>query len=166
MGRATLLGDVSRRVMLMLLVWACCSHAARAIERPGDLAIAAELQNYTFAVTAVQNRYLSLSEVASGEERFNLYWTYNQSVGTWRQVEFTRTLLDLSVAETSPSGEQALRAALRDQARFALWELDQNIAHLGRGTADVNRSEYFRLNEILRSLLQEARTTVMRLSVD
>ena len=40
-----------------------------------NLAIAAELQNYTFAVTAVQNRYLSLSEVASGEERFNLYWT-------------------------------------------------------------------------------------------
>jgi hypothetical protein len=107
-----------------------------------------------------------MTEVASGEERFNLYWTYNQSVGTWRQVEFTRALLELSVAATSPSREQALRAAVRDQARFALWELDQSIAHLGRGTADINRAEYFRLNETLRSLLQEARTTVARLSVD
>ena len=161
-----MLSDMSRRLLLILLAWACCSHTARAIERPGDLAIAADLQNYTSAVSVVQNHYLSLSEVASGEERFNLYWTYNQSVGTWRQVEFTRALLDLSVAATSPSGEQALRAALRDQARFALWELDQNIAHLGRGTADVNRAEYFRLNEILRSLLQEARATVARLSLD
>ena len=161
-----MLSDMSRRLLLMLLAWACCSHIARAIERPGDLAIAADLQNSTSAVTVVQNHYLSLSEVASGEERFNLYWTYNQSVGTWRQVEFTRALLDLSVAATSPSDEQALRAALRDQARFALWELDENIAHLGRGTADVNRAEYFRLNEILRSLLREARTTVARLSLD
>jgi hypothetical protein len=151
--------------LLMLLACACCFHVARGTERPGDMAIAAELQKYTIAVIAVQRDYLSITEVASGEERFNLYWTYNQLVGTWRQVEFLRALLDLSVAATLPADEQGIRAALRDQAQFALWELDQNIAHLGRGTADVNRSEYFRLNEVLRSLLQEVRTTVSRLSV-
>jgi hypothetical protein len=150
----------------MLLAWPCCFHVAHGTERPGDLAIAADLQKYTIAVIAVQRDYLSLSEVASGEELFNLYWTYNQSVGTWRQVEFLRALLGLSVAATLPADEQRIRAALRDQARFTLWELDENIAHLGRGTAEVNRSEYFRLNEVLRSLLQGVRTTVARLSVD
>jgi hypothetical protein len=150
--------------LLLLLAWMCCSCAAHATERPGDLAMAAELQKYSVAALAVQRDYLSLSEAASGEERFNFYWTHNQSAGTWRQIEFLRTLLDLSVAATLPSDEQRMRTALRDQAQFALWELDQNIAYLGRGTADVNRPEYFRLNEVLRSLLQNVRVTVARLS--
>ena len=152
------------RSLLMLLAWMCCSHVAHATERPGDTAMAAELRKYSVAAIAVQRDYLSLSEIASGEERFNLYWTHNQSAGTWRQIEFLRTLLDLAVAAILPTDEQKMRAALRDQAQFALWELDQNIAHLGRGTADVNRPEYFRLNEVLRSLLQNVRTSVARLA--
>ena len=156
-----------RRLSLLpvLLAWSCWPHMAHATERPGDIAMAAALRRYSVAALAVQRDYLSLSEAASGEERFNLYWTHNQSAGTWQQIELLRTLLDLSVAATSASDEQRIRVALRDQAQFALWELDQNIAHLGRGTADVNRPEYFRLNEVLRALLQNVRTTVARLSV-
>jgi hypothetical protein len=148
----------------MLLAWSCCAHVAHATERPGDIAMAAALRKYSVAALAVQRDYLSLSEAASGEERFNLYWTHNQSVGTWQQIEYLRTSLDLSVAATSAADEQRIRAALRDQAQFALWELDQNIAHLGRGTAKVNRPEYFRLSEVQRSLLQNVRATVVRLS--
>ena len=155
-----------RRALVVLFVGACCCHVARGTERPGDMAIVAELQKYTFMVTAVQREYLSLSEVVTGEARFTLYRTYNQSVGTWRQVEFLRALLDRAVAATSPPDEQAIRAELRDQARFTLWELDQNIAHLGEGIPGVGRSEFFRLNGVLRSLLKQTRTTVARVSVD
>src|SRR5437899_2674877 len=65
----------------MLLAWSCCAHVAHATERPGDIAMAAALRKYSIAALAVQRDYLSLSKVASGEERFNLYWTHNQSVG-------------------------------------------------------------------------------------
>ena len=150
----------------MLLAWACCFHVARGTERPGDMAIAAELQKYTIAVIAVQRDYLSLSEVASGEERFNLYWTYNQSVGTWRQVEFLRALLDLSVAATLPSDEQTNRAALRDQAQFVLWELDHAIADLEQNVPKVEQLNYVRINEVLRSLLSDVHATVNRLLAD
>ena len=155
-----------RRALLALPVWACCCPIARGTERPGDKAIVAELQKYAFMVTAVQREYLSLSELVAGEARFKLYRTYNQSVGTWLQVEFLRALLHRAVAATSQSDERAIRAELRDQARFTLWELDQNIAHLGEGISGVGQAEFFRLNGVLRSLLEQTRTTVARVSVD
>lgn len=149
---------------LTMFAWACCLPIAQGVERFGDAEDASELQQRAISVTAVQRGLLSLAEAASGEEAFNLYRTYNESMGTWLQVEFVRTLLDLSIAATSASDEQKLRTDLRDHARFALWELDQNIGHLGESIAEVEQWEHLRLIRVLRSLLMSARTTVGRLS--
>jgi len=147
-----------------MFAWACCLPIAQGVERFGDAEDASELQQRAISVTAVQRGLLSLAEAASGEEAFNLYRTYNESMGTWLQVEFVRTLLDLSIAATSAFDEQKLRTDLRDHARFALWELDQNIGHLGESIAEVEQWEHLRLIRVLRSLLMSARTTVGRLS--
>jgi hypothetical protein len=147
-----------------MFAWVCCLPIAQAVERFGDPENASELQQRAISVTAVQRGLLSLAEAASGEEAFNLYRTYDESMGTWLQVEFVRTLLDLSIAATSASDEHKLRTDLRDHARFALWELDQNIGHLGESIAEVEQWEHLRLIRVLRSLLMSARTTVGRLS--
>ena len=150
----------------MMLAWACCLPIAEGVERFGDAENASELQQHAISVTAVQRGLLSLAEVASGEERFDLYRTYGESMGTWLQVEFVRTLLDLSIAATASSDEQKLRTDLRDHARFTLWELDQNISHLGRSITEVEQSEHLRLIQVLHSLLLQARITVNRLLAD
>jgi hypothetical protein len=151
-------------LLLAMFAWACCLPAAQAVERFGDAENASELQQRAISVTAVQRGLLSLAEAASGEERFNLYRTYDESMGTWLQVEFLRTLLDLSIAAASAFDEQKLRTDLRDHARYALWELDQNISHLDANAAGADQAEHLRLIQVLRSLLTNARSTVNRLS--
>ena len=150
--------------MLTIFAWACCSPIAQAVERFGDAENASELEQRAISVTAVQRGLLSLAEAASGEEAFDLYRTYNESMGTWLQVEFLRTSLDLSIAATSASDEEKFRSDLGDHARFALWELDQNISHLDESIAEVEQAEHLRLIQVLRSLLMHARIAVSRLS--
>ena len=153
-----------RPSVLTIFAWACCLPVAQAVERFGDAENASELQQRAISVTAVQRGLLSLAEAASGEEAFNLYRTYNESMGTWLQVEFLRTSLDLSMAATSAFDEQKFRSDLRDHARFALWELDQNISDLDESSAEVEQAEPLRLIQVLRSLLMHTRITVSRLS--
>jgi len=148
-----------------IFAWACCLPVAQAVERFGDAENASELQERAISVTAVQRGLLSLAEAASGEEAFNLYRTYNESMGTWLQVEFLRTSLDLSIAATSAFDEQKFRSDLRDHARFGLWELDQNISHLDESIPEVEQAEHLRLIQVLRSLLMHARITVGRLLI-
>ena len=152
------------RFVLTIFAWACCLPSAQAVERFGDAENASELQQRAISVTAVQRGLLSLAEAASGEEAFDLYRTYNESMGTWLQVEFLRTSLDLSIAATSASDEQKFRSDLGDHARFALWELDQNISHLDANAGGAGQAEHLRLLQVLRSLLANARSTVNRLS--
>ena len=142
----------------------CCLPVAQAVERLGDAENASELEQRAISVAAVQRGLLSLAEAASDEESFNLYRTYDESMGTWLQVEFLRTLLDLSMAATSAVDELKSRIDLRDHARFALWELDQTISHLDENVAEVAQAEHLRLIEVLRSLLMSTRNTVDRLS--
>jgi len=137
---------------------------AQAVDRSGDAENASELQQRAISVTAVQRGLLSLAEAASGEEAFDLYRTYNESMSTWLQVGFLRTSLDLSIAATSAFDEKKSRTDLRDHARFALWELDQNIRHLDESIAEVEQAEHLRLIQVLRSLLMHVRITVSRLS--
>jgi len=153
-------------VLLMMLAWACCLPVAEGIERFGDAENASDLQQRAISVTAVQTGLLSLAEAASGEARFNLYRTYDESMGTWLQVDFVRELLNLSMAATASPAEQKLRTDLRDHAKFALWELDQNISHLGKSIAEVEQAEHLRLIRVLRSLLLQARITLGRLAGD
>ena len=142
----------------------CCLPVAQAVERFGDAENASELQQRAISVAAVQRGLLSLAEAASGEQSFDLYRTYDESMGTWLQVEFLRTLLELSIAATSPVDERKFRIDLRDHARFALWELDQAISHLDEKVAGVAQAEHLRLVQVLRSLLMSARSAVDRLS--
>jgi hypothetical protein len=150
----------------MLLAWACCSPVAEGAERFGDAENASDLQQRAISVAAVQRGLLSLAEAGSGEERFNLYRTYGESIGTWLQVEFVRELLDVSMAATASSDEQKFRTDLQDHAKFSLWELDQNINHLGESIAEVEQAEHLRLIRVLRSLLLQARVTLSRLAAD
>jgi len=107
-----------------------------------------------------------LIEAASVEERFNLYWTYNHLTGAWLQVDFLQALLQLSVDAPSSPDEEGIRTTLRDQAQFVLWELDHAIADLEQNVPEVKQLNYLRINEVLRSLLSEVRTTVDRLLAD
>jgi hypothetical protein len=152
------------RLLLMLLAWACCLPPAQGLERFGDAETASALQERAISVTAVQRVLLSLADAAPGEQRFNLYRIYDEAVGAWLQVEFVRALLDRSIATASSSDEQEFRSDLRDHARFASWELDQNISHLDENIAEVEQGEYLRLIRVLRSLLADARIAVGRLS--
>jgi hypothetical protein len=74
--------------------------------------------------------------------------------------------LKLSAAPSSSSDEEKTRTSLRDQAQFALWELDHTITDLERSIPEVRRPNELRINEALRSLLSEVRTTVDGLLAD
>ncbi len=155
------------RLGVILMAFACAYlPLVYGSERAGDANAAKELREYATAAHTAQKDLLALCEAASGEEQFDLYWAYNQSTGTWLQVEFLRTLLDRAAAATSTSDEQKIRTTLRDQALFTLWALDQNIAYPRRDTSGPGRPERLRLDEILLLLLRDVRSTVKRLSAD
>ena len=151
-------------LLLILFVSALRMPAAHGIERPGDALIANEIQHYAGAVTRVQGDLLSLIQAASGEKRLDLYRTYNQSIGTWIQVDFLETLLRLSIAETSAPAEQEARRALKEQASYTIWEVGQNIADLEAAIAENRLSDDLRLHDLLRSVLKEVEIIVTRLS--
>jgi hypothetical protein len=153
------------RLLLRLFACALCLPMAHGAERVGEATYLYELERYAGAVTGLEQEFLSLIEAASGEERFDLYWTYNHLTGAWVQVDFLQTLLKLSVAASSYY-EEKTRTALRDQAQFALWELDHTITDLERNIPEVRQPKELRINEALRSLLSEVRTTVNGLLAD
>jgi hypothetical protein len=156
------------RLSLLLLLFACALFLPRVhgTERAGDATYLYELQRYAQAVIGLEKEFLSLVEAAPGEERFDLYWTYNHLTGAWIQVDFLQALLKLSVAASSYSDEEKTRATLRDQAQFVLWELDHAITDLEQNMPGVKRPNRLRINEALRSLLSEVRMTVNRLLAD
>ena len=114
----------------------------------------------------LEDDFLSLIETAPEEERFNLYRTYDQLMGTWLQVEFLWTLLDSSIAAVPPLDEEAVRASLRDQAEFTLWELGDAITNIERSMVELNRPSHIQVNARVRSLLSEVRTMVSHLMAD
>jgi hypothetical protein len=151
-------------LLLILVVSAFRMPAAHGIERPGDALIANEIQHYAATVSRVQGDLLSLIQTASGGKRLDLYRTYNQSIGTWIQVDFLQTLLQVSIAETSAPAEQEARRALKEQASYAIWEVGQNIAELEAAIAGNRLSDDLRLHDLLRSVLKEVEIIVIRLS--
>lgn len=152
-------------VSIAILAW-LCSPVAQAVERPGDVTHANELQQRALSAAAVQRQLLAMAEGAPRGEQFELYRTYDDSIGAWLQVELLRSLLDASMATASMADERRLRTDLRDCARFAVWELDQNIAYLDVAAAKQGDAEYSRLVRILRSLAAEIRITALRLAAD
>ena len=135
-------------------------------ERAGDAVYVYALEQHSDAVAALEDDFLSLIEIALEEEGFNLYRTYNQLMGTWLQVDFLRTLLDSSIAAVSPLDEEDVRADLRDQAEFTLWELTDAITNIERILGELKRPSHIEVNARVRSLLSEVRVTVSRLTTD
>ncbi len=156
------------RLSWILLLFACapCLPIAHGAERVGDATYLYELGQYAHTVAGLEKEFFSSIEAASAEERFDLFWTCNHLTGAWVQVDFLQTLLEHSVAAPSNSDEEEARTALRDQAHFVLWELDQAITDLEHNVAEVRQLNPLRINLALRSLLSEVRTTVNRLLAD
>ena len=161
-------GQMDFRRRSLLLLFACAPYFSGALgaERVGDATYLYELEYHAKAVTALEAEFLSLIEAASSEERFYLYWTYNHLTGSWIQIEYLQTQLELSVAAQSYSVEESIRTALRDQAQFVRWELGLAINDLAQNMPEVNRLNHLWINEALRSLLSDVRTTVDHLWAD
>ena len=152
----------------LLLLFACAPYlpVVYATERTGDATCLYELEQYANAANALETDFLSLIEAAPGEERFYLYWTYNHLTGSWVQVEYLQAQLELSVAAQSYSDEESMRTTLRDQAEFVRWELGHAINDLEQTMPEARPSNHLLINEALRSLLSQVRTTVDRLWTD
>jgi hypothetical protein len=159
---------MTKRLSLLLLLFICAPFApvAHGAERIGDSAYLNEFERYANAVAGLEAEFLSLIEAASGEERFYLYWTYNHLTDSWVQVEYLQKQVELSMVAQSPSEEEPIRTTLRDQAQFVRWELGHAIDDLQQNIPQVRRLNQLWINEALRSLLSEVRTTVDRLWVD
>jgi galactokinase len=135
-------------------------------ERIGDSAYLTEVERYANAVAGLETEFLSLIETSSGEERFYLYWTYNHLTDSRVQVEYLRRQVELAMAAQSLSAEESIRTTLRDQAQFVRWQLGDAIDDLQQNIPEVRRLNQLWINEALRSLLSEVRTTVDRLWTD
>jgi hypothetical protein len=158
--------ELLRRRLLLLLFICACVPSVHGAERIGDSARLNELDQYAIAAAGLETEFRSLIEAASGEDRFYLYWSYNHLTESWVQVEYLREQLELSVAAQLLSEEELIRTTLRDQAQFVRWELGHAIDDLQQNIPEVRRLNQLWINEALRSLLSEVRTTVDRLWSD
>ena len=155
------------RLSSLLLLFACAPHfqAAQGMERVGDSAYLHELEQHAAAGADLEKDLLALIEAASSEERFYLYWTYNHLTGSWGQIEYLRTQLEVALA-APPDADEEARTRLRDQAQFVHWDLGTAIETLGQNAPEVRRLSHLWINEALRSLFSNVRTTAYRLWSD
>ena len=134
--------------------------------RAGDATYVYELEAEANAKVSLEADFLSSIDGASDRERVDLYWTYNQLMGTWLQVDLLEALLAASIEAISISDEEKIRTTLRDQAQFTRAELDHAAADLERNAAAIEQYDHLRLNDALRSLLSRVQATVDRLIID
>lgn len=148
-----------------LLLVACLTFLspAQGAERSGDAAFLNAYQEHERAAISLETEFLSQIEIASGEERFNLYRAYDRFLGTWLQVERLQAQVAIAVGADSPVEEEEARTTLRDQARFVFLELEQTEGDLERNIAALERPDHFRINQGIRRLLVEVRAAVGRL---
>jgi len=161
-------GMAIRSILLSLSI-ACTPYVptAHGFERLGDAAYVYEYGRYADAAIVLERDYLALIESAPDEERFNLYRSYDRLMGTWLQVDFLQTLLDIAVDATSRAAEEEIRSTLRDHVRYVLWELDNAIAGLEQlNPPEPRRLTHLEVDEVCRSLLSSVRIAVNRLLVD
>ncbi|HSS69700.1 MAG TPA: hypothetical protein VLQ46_03500 [Casimicrobiaceae bacterium] len=154
------------RLSVIVLAWIGCVGLADALERRGDADNMEDLRRRATAAATIHRDFLALIEAAPRKEKFELYRTYDESTGTWVQIGFLRDTLDASIAASSWTVELKLRTDLRDQARYALWEVDQGIAYFDERIAEEKRARTLRLVKQLRSALLNVRATVTRLAAE
>jgi len=155
--------DVRSSVIVLLVACLPFLSLARGAERMGDTTFVDSYQQHARNAIALENEIGFLIGIAPDEERFNLYWTYNQFIGAWLQVELLQAQLTLSVGADSSAEEEATRTTLRDQAQLVLWELEQAEVDLERNIPEVKRPDHLRINRAIRALLFEVRATIGRL---
>jgi hypothetical protein len=136
------------------------------VERVGDAVAMYALQDRARIVDDLGRALLVSIEASTDEDRFDLYRTYNQLSGTWIQMQLAQTLIGEAASAQSSSDEARIRTTLRDQAQYALWELDDARSYLERNAPPPERREPFRINEAIRALLSDTRTIVERLLAD
>lgn len=154
-------------VRLLVLLSICeAGLPAPAAERVGDALALYAFRDRTEVADALEDEILAVIEASPEGDRFDLYRTYDQLMGAWVQVELSQALIEEAMTATSPSQEEAIRTTLRDQAQFALWELDQARMDLERNIPSTDRWQYMRINEAIRSLLSETRTMFSHLLAD
>lgn len=151
------------RACLAVLAVACVSGLppAQGIERAPDAALASELADRTQAARALEIDLLALIERTPEADRLELYRTYDRLRGAWVQVDLSQALLAACVQST-PADEDAARTTLRDQARFALWDLDEASAELARDASRTTGSEHARIGQAIGALLAQARAVEAR----
>ena len=154
------------RLSVIVLAWIGCVSLADALERRGDADNMEDLRRRAMAAATIHRDFLALIEAAPRKEKFELYRTYDESTGTWVQIGFLRDTLDASIAASSWTVELKLRTDLRDEARYALWEVDQSIAYLDARIVEEKRARTLRLVKGLRSALLNVRATVTRLAAE
>ena len=148
------------RFLLLLVVGTSVLPSAQGTERIGDAVLLSALRERTPTMNAIERDALALIESSPEEDRFELYRTYDRLMGAWVQVSLSRQLLELSISAVSPSEEREIRTTLRDQAEFALWDLDQARIELESNVPDASRQDHLRVNEAIRSLLLETRAII------
>jgi hypothetical protein len=151
-----------------LLLVACLTFLslAQGAERIGDATFADAYREHRRIAKTLEDELLFLIETAPDEERFNLYWTYDQFSGTWLQIELLQAQLVVAVSADSPSEEEEARTILRDQAQFALWELVQAEVGMERNVLELKRPDHLRINGVIRELLREVRIGIGHLLLE
>jgi hypothetical protein len=148
------------RLLVLLVVCAPGLFPAQAAERAGDALVRQAIHDRRDVVDALEEDILALIESSPDGDRFDLYRTYNQLMGTWVQIDLSDILVEQAALAMSPSEEEEIRTTLRDQAQFALWELDDALAYLEQIRPGAHRHEYLRIKEAIRSLLWETKTVI------
>jgi len=151
---------------LLLGTFVLDARPAVARERAGDAIYAYELERHAKEESILESELLEAIDAASDAERFNLYCISNHLTGAWAQVEFLQSLLELSIGVESISLEAELRATLREQARFVLWEIDETEQRLALRATETTRHEQLKMSGAVRALLTRVANTVSRLRAD
>jgi hypothetical protein len=149
-------------MLLSAAVLATGCGSAVASERVGDAASAYALQRHADAEISLAREIEAVIDAMPAEERFDLYRVFNQLSGTWSQIELLDELLQASIA-AAPSEESDLRTALREQAQFALWEIDDAEQRLASDGMQPSQLQSSRASDEIRAFFAEVRRTVERL---
>jgi len=147
--------------MLVLLLWSALDlPSATGLVRVGDAAHVYALEQHVRDEAMLEREFQASVEAEPEDRRFDLYCVSNQLSGAWSQVDWLYTLLQRAIVAALPSDEGDLRAALRDQALFVLWEIDETQKHLEPAAVLADKAEHARMRGAVLALLTRLRDTV------
>jgi hypothetical protein len=153
------------RMLLSAAALAAGWGSAAASERVGGAASVYALQRHADAEINLEREIEVVIDAMAVEDRFDLYRAFNQLSGTWSQIERLDELLRASIA-AAPSEESDLRTSLREQAQFALWEIDDVEHRLASDGMQPSQLQSSRAIGTIRAFFADVRKTVERLRAE